>query len=157
MKSILVLLTALFITAGVAKAQDETPASSDYVNAVGIKFYPTGVTFKHFISSGKALEGIGYFFNYGARVTGLYEIHKDIPSLEGLKWYIGPGAHVGFYNSKYGGGSALGVDGVIGLDYKVSSIPVNLSLDWQPSIEFGSGFNNGFNGSWGGLAIRYTF
>ena len=62
-----------------------------------------------------------------------------------------------FYNAKYGGGSALGVDGVIGLDYKVSSIPVNLSLDWQPSIEFGSGFNNGFNGSWGGLAIRYTF
>ena len=49
----------------------------------------------------------------------------------------------------------VGVDGVIGLDYKFRGAPINLSLDWQPSFEFGD--NRGFVSSWGGLGIRYTF
>ena len=28
---------------------------------------------------------------------------------------------------------AIGVDGVLGLDYKISGAPINVSLDWQPS------------------------
>ncbi|HEY8687835.1 MAG TPA: hypothetical protein VIM07_01270, partial [Chitinophagaceae bacterium] len=63
---------------------------------------------------------------------------------------------IGFYNNKYGGATSIGVDGVLGLDYKIPSAPLNLSLDWQPSIEFGNGFNNGFSGNWGGIAIRYV-
>ena len=150
MKTILALGIALVITTSV-HAQ-----SSGYQTAIGIKFYPTGATVKHFVSERNALEGIGYFFNYGARITGLYEIHGNISNAGGLKWYIGPGAHLGFYNNKYGGGTAIGVDGVLGLDYKIASAPINLSLDWQPSVEFGSKFNNGFTGNWGGIAIRYT-
>ena len=48
-----------------------------------------------------------------------------------------------------------GVDGVLGLDYKFNGAPINMSLDWQPSFEFGT--NRGFYGNWGGLGIRYTF
>jgi hypothetical protein len=124
---------------------------------LGLKFYPTGVTLKHFLTGNHALEGIGYFYNYGTRITGLYEIYGDINNAPGLRWYIGPGAHVGFYNTKYGGGSSAGVDGVLGLDYKVTNAPLNLSLDWQPSFEFGDNFNNGFSGGWGGFGVRYTF
>ena len=102
-----------------------------------------------------ALEGIAYFWNRGTRITGLYEIHGNIENAGGLKWYIGPGAHVGFYNNKYyGGGTNIGLDGVIGLDYKIKSAPINLSIDWQPSFEFGDGA--GFSGNWGGIAIRYV-
>ena len=46
-------------------------------------------------------------------------------------------------------------DGVLGLDYKFRGAPINMSIDWQPSFEFGAG--RGFVGSWGGLGIRYTF
>lgn len=153
MKIFIAMVVAVVLTVSSVTAQNN---SSDYKTALGVKFYPTGVTVKHFISPKNALEGIGYFFNYGARVTGLYEIHGNINNAGGLRWYVGPGVHVGFYNNKYGGGTALGVDGVLGLDYKITGAPLNLSVDWQPSIEFGSGFNNGFTGNWGGIAIRYT-
>ncbi|MDB5200148.1 MAG: hypothetical protein JWO92_2111 [Chitinophagaceae bacterium] len=153
MKTMLVLFFAIFLTVTSVNAQT---TGSDYKTALGIKFYPTAVTLKHFISGKNALEGLGYFFNYGARITGLYEIHGNINNAGGLKWYVGPGAHIGFYNTKYGGGTSIGVDGVLGLDYKINSAPINLSLDWQPSIEFGNGFNNGFSGNWGGIAIRYV-
>ena len=153
MKTILVLFFAIFLTVSSVKAQAN---GSDYRTALGVKFYPTGVTIKHFITAKNALEGLGYFYNEGARITGLYEIHGNINNAPGLRWYVGPGAHLGFYNNKYGGATAIGVDGVLGLDYKINSAPINLSLDWQPSIEFGSGYGNGFSGNWGGIAIRYT-
>lgn len=154
MKTILVLLFAFFLTVSAVNAQ--TTNSSDYRTALGVKFYPVGVTLKHFITPKHALEGIGYFVNYGARIVGLYEIHNDIPNAAGLKWYFGPGAHLAFYNSHNGAGTALGIDGVLGLDYKINSAPINLSIDWQPYIEFGSFKNNGFIGNVGGIAIRYT-
>jgi len=163
MKTILVLLFAFFLTVSAVNAQ--TTNSSDYRTALGVKFYPVGVTIKHFITPKHALEGIGYFLNYGARIIGLYEIHSDISSVPGLKWYFGPGAHLAFYNSNSAwatppqnnnGGTALGIDGVLGLDYKINSAPINISIDWQPYIEFGSFKNNGFIGNVGGIAIRYT-
>ena len=143
----------LFMSAGSALAQNK---SSNYKTALGVKFYPGAITIKHFVKPNAALEGLLYLYNHGTRVTGLYEFHFDIPNASGLQWYVGPGAHIGFYNTKYfGGGTSVGIDGVIGLDYKFSGVPINLSLDWQPSFEFGNNFN-GFGGSWGGLGIRYV-
>lgn len=65
-----------------------------------------------FIKDKAALELIGYFWSQGTRITGLYEIHGPINGATGLQWYIGPGAHIGFYNTKYGDGAFIGVDGV---------------------------------------------
>lgn len=156
MKKITVIIAVLiFVTATNLKAQ-EMNTSSSYTTAVGLKFYPGALTVKHFINDDVALEGIGYFANYGFRITGLYEFHYDITDVEGLKWYVGPGVHVGFYDSRYGGGASIGIDGVLGLDYKFQA-PINASVDWQPSFEFGSAGYNGFEGGWGGLGIRYTF
>ncbi len=134
---------------------------STYKTALGVKVLDgAGITIKHFTSKNTALEGIAYFWDRGTRITGLYEIHGDINGAPGLKWYIGPGAHVGFYNEKYYykkgfGGTFIGIDGVLGLDYKFKGAPINFSLDWQPSFEFGDG--QGFVGNWGGFAVRYTF
>ena len=94
----------------------------------------------------------------------LYEIHGPISGAPGLKWYIGPGLHVGAYNHHHhhhdddhfhDSHASVGIDGVLGLDYKFKGAPINLSIDWQPAFEFADG--HGFNGSWGGLGIRYTF
>jgi hypothetical protein len=164
MKRAMVLLAIVIIisVSNVNAQKSSSTYSSDYVTALGIKFYPTGVTLKHFLTGNKnAVEFLGYFYNDGTRLTGLYEIHNDINGAPGLRWYIGPGAHVSFYDKKknddHYGGAGIGVDGVLGLDYKIKSAPINLSLDWQPSFEFGDNFNNGFSGDWGGFAIRYTF
>lgn len=154
-KHLIALGIILSVGVGAATAQSNV-TSQDYKTALGVKFYPGAVSLKHFIKPNAALEGLGYFWNRGARITGLYEFHGDINGAEGLKWYVGPGAHVGFYNSKYGGGSSFGVDGVLGLDYKFKGAPINVSVDWQPSFEF-NGAYDGFSGNWGGLAFRYVF
>lgn len=163
MKKIL-MLVGMVMTMSVftAKAQE---MDQSYKTALGVKLWHNGagITLKQFIGQNHALEGIGYFWNGGARITGLYEFHFDIAGAPGLKWYVGPGAHIGFYQNGYKdpygyystGTSYIGLDGVLGLDYKFDGAPINLSLDWQPSIEFGDG--RGFYGGWGGLGIRYTF
>ncbi len=135
---------------------------SDYKTAIGLKLYPGALSVKHFIQDNKAIEGLGYFYNDGFRVTGLYELHYDIESIEGLKWYVGPGAHIGFWNdswkTKYpdrNSSLAIGIDGVLGLDYKIKNAPLNISFDWQPSLNI-IGYTY-FEAGWGGLGIRYTF
>lgn len=151
------LLAAILLLAAVAgQAQSKSTNSSTYKTALGVKVWDGGgITLKHFFNERNAGELIGYFWRNGVRFTGLYEIHGDIEGAEGLRWYIGPGAHIGFYNTKYGDGSYGGIDGVLGLDYKFGGAPINVSIDWQPSFEFGD--NRGFYGGWGGLGIRYTF
>ena len=151
------MLTLFTILNASAQKRSSSSSGQSYTTALGVKFYPGAISLKHFVNDKNALEGLGYFWDKGFRITGLYEIHGNINGAPGLKWYIGPGAHVGFYNTKYGGGSSIGVDGVLGLDYKFRDAPINLSLDWQPSFEFGNKYGNGFSGNWGGFAVRYTF
>ena len=143
----------------------------DYTTAIGFKFYPGAITVKHFVNNKAALEGLLYFWNYGSRITGLYEFYGPIKGAPGLKWYVGPGAHIGFWNNRwreYQGnyyvvneyhGSYFGLDGVLGLDYKFKAAPINISLDWQPSFNLGSGPADyyGFYSRFGGLGIRYAF
>ncbi len=163
---------ALILTVAISQVNAQRSSSfnsPDYKTALGIKGYPgsggAAVTLKHFIREGHALEALGYFWERGGRVTGLYEFHWDITGAPGLKWYVGPGAHVGFYNDKNYNNSqpgnnsyvAIGLDGVIGLDYKFNKIPLNLSADWQPSFDFGNERYRGFGGDYGGIAVRYTF
>ena len=150
------LAVGLFLGSLTMNAQSRSANSSTYKTALGVKVWDgAGISLKHFFTNRHAGELIGYFWSHGVRFTGLYEIHGDINGAKGLRWYIGPGAHIGFYNTKHGDGGFIGIDGVIGLDYKFSSAPINISLDWQPSFEFGD--DRGFVGSWGGLGIRYTF
>ena len=141
-----------------AKAQN---TGSDYRTALGVKFYPGAISIKHFNRTNRALEGLMYMYNDGVRFTGLYEIHGQIEGAEGLRWYIGPGGHIAFWNDNWKndnpkeGGVAIGIDGVLGLDYKIKGAPINLSLDWQPSFTF-IGYNY-FEAGWAGLAVRFTF
>ena len=148
--------------AAVASSASAQSLGSDYQTAVGVKIYPGALSVKHFIKDDVALERLGYFWRYGFRVTGLYEFHGDINNAPGLKWYIGPGAHIGFWNNDWSkrypdrsDGVNVGVDGVLGLDYKIKGAPINLSLDWQPSFNI-IGYTY-FEGGWGGFAARFAF
>ena len=159
MKKILTVSLAFMLFSTVAFAQ---PEGSSYQTAVGVKFYPGAITIKHFTQSNRAIEGLMTFWNYGIHFTGLYEFHDDINGAPGLKWYVGPGAHIGFWNDHWKhdyperhSGMYLGIDGVLGLDYKFTGVPINISLDWQPYFNFiGYAY---FEAASGGLAIRYTF
>ncbi len=157
-RSILFILPVLLATALSA----QTNLGSSYKTALGVKVYPGAVTVKHFTGANTALEGLGYISSDGFRLTGLYELHYPLGSVDGLQWYVGGGGHLGIWSNTWKnryptreGGMALGVDGVLGIDYKIKDAPLNLSFDWQPSFNV-IGYNY-FEGGWGGLAIRYTF
>lgn len=158
MKKLFFVFTVSLLTTAIAFGQ---ATGTEYRTAAGVKIWPGAITVKHFIKDEVALEGLGYFWNYGFRFTGLYEFHGDINGAPGLKWYVGPGAHIGFYDDDWrrnddyrDDGVDLGVDGVIGLDYKIKGAPINLSIDWQPSFTFVSRVD--FR-SWGGIAVRFAF
>lgn len=139
-----------FSSFAMAQKNDDT-----YSTAIGVKMYPGSISLKKSLNGTNYLEGLGAFWSKGFRATLLYEVHNDLAGINGLRWYYGGGGHLGFYNNNYYTGSTLiGLDGVLGLDYKLQGVPLNLSLDWQPSFEFGSGA--GFEG-WGGLGVRFTF
>lgn len=160
MKKIVVLLGLLALLT-VSRTQAQS-MGSEYRTAVGFKFWPGGITIKHFIKDNAALEGIGYFWEHGFRFTGLYEFHGDINGAPGLKWYVGPGAHFGVYSDGYwrndhyydDGAASFGVDGVLGLDYKISGAPIALSLDINPYFEM---LHHPYADVWGGLGVKFTF
>ncbi|HRI01154.1 MAG TPA: hypothetical protein PK006_08885 [Saprospiraceae bacterium] len=163
------VFAGLFLVSNRASAQD-------YRTAVGLRAaWGWGLSAKHFIKDGHALEGILRYRSYGSSVLGvsykysylqisaLYQIHKEIPSIDGLMWYFGGGAVVGFYSGDgfdaikgADGGTTIGISGNVGLDYKFANIPLNISADWIPTFVL-NGYGNGFGAEGGGVAVRYTF
>lgn len=138
--------------------------AQDYSNAIGLRGGSSnGITFKHFVSDQAALEFIltTRFGGYG--LFGLYEIHKSIKSVDRLNFYYGAGVHVGSYNgakdNRWFKGdenhTVIGVDGILGLEYNFSEIPLNISIDYKPAFNL-----IGHTGLWadeGALSLRYTF
>src|SRR5450759_676759 len=58
-----------------------------------------------------------------------------------LNWYYGGGAHIGFYNGNYvywgNNGTTytiIGIDGILGIEYTFSEIPINIGIDWKPAL-----------------------
>jgi len=139
-----------------------TAQSQDFGSAIGARLgYPLSASYKFFVSESSAIEAIvGYrwFLGYSyLTLGGAYQIHKDIDSVEGLQWYFGGGASAQLYSGSLIESSVgIGVQGYIGLSYTFDELPINLSVDWVPSINIGgySGISR-FGGSNGALAIRY--
>ena len=93
------LLILLIVTASITANAQRSTGSYSYKTALGVKVWDGGgISLKHFFNAKNAGELIAYFHRRGFRLTGLYEIHGPISGAPGLKWYIGPGAHIGFYD-----------------------------------------------------------
>ncbi|MDR0331726.1 MAG: hypothetical protein LBH93_08475 [Chitinispirillales bacterium] len=98
-------------------------------------------------------------------VIGFYQWHFNLADVNGLNWYVGPGAGVGFWSwhREYAGTSYKeddsGVDinagGQIGIEYDLNAVkvPLLLSLDLRAMLGLPGG------GIWyhAGLGVRYTF
>jgi hypothetical protein len=136
--------------------------ATPYKKALGVKMYPSAISYKQFYRTNKALEVLGYFTLDGFRATAMVEKYMPIEGNENLTWYVGYGAHLGLWseewkknNPNHRAGIALGVDGILGMDYKVKNAPLDISVDWQPSFNFvGASY---FESGWAGIGVRYTF
>jgi hypothetical protein len=101
------------------------------------------------------------WFNF----TALYEKYAPAFNVDGMNWYYGGGGHVSLLTSNvrhdgryYNRGEdfALGVDGIVGLEYKIPPIPFAVSIDLKPLIEV---YRKGgvYVGLDPGIGIKFTF
>lgn len=138
--------------------------AQDYTTGIGVRggFY-NGLTIKHFISERAAIEGIISSRWKGFNITGLYEIHQQAFDVAHLNWYYGAGGHIGFWKGKdvsWGDNreddyTVVGIDGILGIEYNFQEIPINISLDWKPTMNI-IGYS-GFWGDGGAFSVRYIF
>jgi hypothetical protein len=160
--------------------------SQNYKTGIGLRGgWISGITFKHFVKESRAVEmilspgyGWGRYYD-GFQVIGLYELHKQAFDVDGLFWLYGGGIHISqghyekveksywvstgpgnsgywVYDTKRYSYFGFGIDGIFGIEYKISEIPITLGFDVKPFIEIG---NNNF--SWlywdSALSIRFVF
>jgi hypothetical protein len=133
--------------------------SQNYTTAIGIKGgYPGFGTLnaKHFIGNQTALEAsIGGFANggsSGAFVMLDYELNSELDP--GFSWYYGGGALVGFTSTSEDRPNLnIGINGILGIEYTFSEVPINCSLDTGPFVFLIPRVSFAWGG---GLAIRYA-
>jgi hypothetical protein len=117
------------------------------------------ISVKHFINDKMAVEGL-LSFGDPLALGALLELHQPLSS-PGLSWYYGGGAYLAFLKKvntttqKTSTDPNLGAQGVIGLDYKFTNIPLNISLDWKPELNIVNDIN--FEPAAIGFTARFTF
>jgi hypothetical protein len=153
----------LFVTLTAISTNTE---AQSYKTGLGLRFggLTNGLTLKHFTSKNTALEGILSIGRHNFIITGLYEKHVPVEGSGRFNFYYGAGAHISFfqdgssyyYNSNrvYTSTTAVGIDGILGLDYKFKGAPINIGMDIKPFVDF---FDGNFIYMDGGLSLRYTF
>ena len=129
------------------------PASAQkYRTAAGLRSDGTnyGLTIQQVFLPKSTLEGLAMIAPRERSVTLLAERHFGIlgPS---LNYYFGAGGHYGQHKND---GTFWGFDGIIGAEYKIAFLPFVISLDFKPTIEYGSADWNRFPTA---FSVRYIF
>ena len=143
---LLLVAASILLSVTIAKAQTQAQIQSQ--TSVGLRLGSTsGLSIKKAIA-GADLEGIIGVSPSGLSFTGLYEISKPTSEVSQLYWYYGAGGHATIRGSSYyvfhdryyaeryyGGALGLGIDGILGLEYRIREIPFSISLDLKPYVE----------------------
>ncbi|RNI31529.1 hypothetical protein [Rufibacter latericius] len=149
------------------------PSAQAQKAGIGLRLggHTGGISGKYFFRDALAVEallGTGWG-RRGLQLTGLVEIHASAFDVEGLRWFYGGGTHVGFFKGRYyhkpsnrhyaesynRNLTTVGIDGIVGLEYQITEIPVSLGIDFKPFIE--TNRDGLFLYGDGALTVRYTF
>ncbi len=107
-------------------------------------------TYRQFYKENMALELFAGYQDRGIRIGGLREFHK--PALtkysENFRLYFGYGVHTGLnytnqykifnraYRYDWTISPLFGMDGIVGIDYAFSEVPIIVAADIKPFYEF---------------------
>ncbi len=147
MKKLIVAAVCLLFSAATLSAQD-------YNWAIGVRGggMASGLTVKHNISATNAWEGVlNTWYGKGVGLSGLYEWTMPVIT-DGFSFYYGVGAHLGFGSDSWFG---VGADGVVGLEYKIPTVPIAVSLDYRPYLNFAKDFYFGAYDF--GFGVKFCF
>ncbi|RYY12657.1 MAG: hypothetical protein EOO04_33240 [Chitinophagaceae bacterium] len=130
---------------------------STYKTALGVRvdFGDGGTGFgfngKHFLTENNAIDANLIFFDGGAvGLGGEFQYNDDINGAAGLKWYAGIGPNFIFGN----GYTNVQLRPVLGLDYKITTAPIDFAFDWRPMFTLNNGTN--FTAGRFGLSVRFS-
>lgn len=139
-------------------------SAQGYKTALGVRLSSAApmvnnsISLKQFINDKVAIEGL-FSFGDPLALGAMVEFHKPLSSA-GLSYFYGGGGYIGFVKTtnpttqKTKTDPNFGAQGVVGLDYKFSNIPLNLSLDWKPELNIVSDIN--FEPAAIGFTARFT-
>lgn len=150
MKKFVLVMAAILGIAVVAAAQPR---------AIGIRAgYGAELSYQHTLG-GENFAELDLGWSAGAIQAGLAYDFMIAP-LGPLNFYAGPQAFVGLANTVDGEGNAkqglwLGAGAQLGIEYCFDAIPLQLSLDWKPSLLIIPNLGFGWNSI--ALGIRYLF
>jgi hypothetical protein len=154
MKRLIITCFLAMAIAGITNAQD-------YKSAVGGKLgYGLVASYKTFLNEKNAIELFGGLRWGGLAAGGFYQIHKDIPSVDNLRWFLGGGASFSTWSFVGSGYTELTAHFDIGLEYTFEDMPLNVSVDYAPGFvlvdtwDFAGTYNR-FRGGYGALTVRY--
>ncbi len=122
MKKILICLVFLLTGTAVAQAQD-------YRWGIGVRggVECTGIAFKYNFDPANSIDAMLALIPRNANLFALYERHIPVIA-EGFRFFYGGGANLGSWKDKF----TFGIDGVVGLEYKIKPIPLALAIDYKP-------------------------
>ncbi len=111
----------------------------------------SGITYRQYLEDNFSYEGLLSFRQYGLQFTLLRQIHEQalFDVSDNLYMVYGYGAHAGFfYDSEYKlfmynrvyyperrFSPVIGIDGFGALEYRLSSFPLTIALDYKPFFE----------------------
>ena len=154
-------------------ALSSTAFSQFYAKEVGIRGgYTSGITFRVNLEEDLSYEGqLGYRDN-GAIFSVIRQKHREMGMDQVGNWEFvyGFGVHTGFYftdtyrilfREVYYGREiftpVFGVNGYVGIDYKLEELPMSFGVSFQPFMEISLKQIFGLNLWDFGFSVRYRF
>jgi hypothetical protein len=150
-QTFILLFCACFCTSVCAQEDPSIGLRGGLANGVSLKWFLTGDT--------EAIEGIITFRNsVGSNstfaISALYELHNYDFASDQLRWYYGAGPHLALGSTTDGFSTFdIGLDGIIGIEYRINEGPISLSADWKPSVAVIG--NSGIVGDEGAITLRF--
>jgi hypothetical protein len=136
----------------------------------------SGISYKIFKDEFTAFEGILSYRSGGIQLIALIEAYKPVylKHSDKVYFYSGMGVHLGYKGwekntllgssvfsdhrityEKYS--PVIGLDGILGFEYRFESVPLIIALDYKPFFElFGQNFFN-LHISDFGFSVKYVF
>lgn len=171
MKPLVVMLAMLWVMLSATRS-----AAQFYDNSLGLRLgTSSAMTYKRFLTKDQALELLVSGRKDGFQFTTLYEFHRptNLNISKNFFFYYGVGGHIGYvkeYVDQYRFNSSvvsvesnrealftMGVNTVIGLEYRWLVVPMTIGADLKPFFEFVGMRETAFEIWDAAISIKYVF
>ena len=131
--------------------------AQEYDRGIGIRLgTANGISYKQFVGSNTAIEGLFVYRRGGTRVTALVEQHLFLDRSSSL--YLGVGGHAGYNGwllENAQSSPAWGLDAEIGFEYVFPYSPLSFGVHVKPMVELHKG--TVFSGNNAGFTLRLLY